>query len=332
MAFLRRAFAAACVALAACEEASTNDYASPAETETAVETLAPSPNDISQLDETTAPVAEAFVPGDGPALWLTGDDDTTIYLFGTIHVLPPNLKWRTPTFDQAFDAADTVYFETPIDDNDPQLASLVMQYGMFPPGQSLRDLLDDEDEAVLADAAARVGMPMIGLDRMRPWMAGVSLSVAFIQAEGHDPNSGVERQLAPAARLDGKRLRYFETSEEQIRFFADLPVETQLDFLMEGVRQIDQASDLLDRMDMAWISGDVDALGALMLEDQSTSAPIVYDVLIRQRNAAWAAIITELAASEPGVFMIAVGAGHIAGEDSLALMLSETGLVVERIQ
>ena len=43
--------------------------------------------------EASADAAELPSGPEGPALWKVSDEDTTIYLFGTVHVLPSDLVW-----------------------------------------------------------------------------------------------------------------------------------------------------------------------------------------------------------------------------------------------
>ena len=47
-----------------------------------------------------------------PALWRLADEDTTIYMFGTIHVLPQGFRWRSAQFDAVLAEADTLVLET----------------------------------------------------------------------------------------------------------------------------------------------------------------------------------------------------------------------------
>ena len=51
-----------------------------------------------------------------PALWLLADADTTIYLFGTVHILPPGFRWRSPAIDGAIRDADELVLE--VDERD----------------------------------------------------------------------------------------------------------------------------------------------------------------------------------------------------------------------
>lgn len=272
-----------------------------------------------------------ITPGPGPAIWLASDDDTKIYLFGTVHVLPPDLNWRTEIFDEVYSAADTAYFEADVDDQSPELAMLVAKLGTMPAGESLFDLLSDEEKAELIAAANDVNIPVESMSRLQPWLVAITLSMQYIISEGQDPNSGVEMILMPEARADGKTLRFFETAEQQLRFMADLPQDVQVEFLMEGVRQIKDIPHFIERMDQAWVNGDVEALGELIIADASMSAE-VYEAMLVGRNRNWADELSKLAADEAGVFLVAVGAAHLAGEDSVTLMLEKGGLKVERVQ
>ena len=57
---------------------------------------------------------------DGPALWKVADDDTTVYLFGTIHALPEGKDWYSGTIAKAFDASGELVTEIPAGaENDP---------------------------------------------------------------------------------------------------------------------------------------------------------------------------------------------------------------------
>ena len=45
----------------------------------------------AQPEAVTVPAAT--VAPQGPALWKVADEDTTIYLFGTVHALPKDVEW-----------------------------------------------------------------------------------------------------------------------------------------------------------------------------------------------------------------------------------------------
>jgi uncharacterized protein YbaP (TraB family) len=265
-----------------------------------------------------------------PALWRTGDADTTVYLFGTVHVLPPDLEWRTPLVDEALGESKAVYFETDLEPDPQTFGPLITQLGMYPPSEKLSDRLSPEDRAAFRASVTELGLPFFQIDSMKPWLAGVSISEALVRRAGYDVNSGVERRLAPAAQAAGKEIRKFETVEEQLLVFADMPEDTQIRFLMEGVRQIGEAPAILDGMVKAWAAGDVAGLEKLLIEDDLGATPEVYEALLVRRNANWTGEIDTLIRTEPGVFFVAVGGAHLIGEDSVNEMLKARGYTVER--
>ena len=268
----------------------------------------------------------------GPALWRVGDADTTVYLFGTVHVLPPELEWRKSSVDKALSEAKAIYFETDLDPNPAELLPIIQQLGMYPPGDKLSDHLKPDDRTALAAAARRLQMPMAMIEQMKPWLAAVTLSERMITNAGYDVNSGVERKLAPTAAAAGKEIRKLETVQEQLLVFADLPEEVQIRFLMDGVNEIDEESTILDDMVKAWAAGDMDKLDKIMIEEDLAENPEIYAALLVNRNRNWVRKIDELIESEAGTFFIAVGAAHLTGKDSVIAKLPPLGYVAERIE
>jgi uncharacterized protein len=284
------------------------------------------------VEATTEPAAAPAAAAKGPALWKIGDADTTIYLFGTVHVLPPELVWRTAQIDKALGESKAIYFETDINPNPAELMPVVQGLGMYPASEKLSDRLKPDDRTALAAAAEKLGFPMTVLDRMKPWLAGVTLSEQMITKAGYDVNSGVERKLSPDAIAGGKEIRKLETVEEQLRVFADLPEPVQVEFLMEGVRQMDEESKVLDDMVNGWAKGDTDMLDKIMIEQDLAESPEIYKALLVNRNANWVKKLDELIKTEPGTFFVAVGAAHLIGKDSVIAQLEPVGHKAERLE
>ena len=80
----------------------------------------------------------------------------------------------------------------------------------------------------------------------------------------------------------------------------------------------------------AWSRGDVNAIARTFNRDLAAS-PELKQALITQRNANWSRWIEQRMA-QPGAVMIAVGAGHLAGKDSVIEMLKKHGYKVRRVQ
>ncbi len=290
--------------------------------------------DASSVTETAStdagidPVSASEGPGT-PALWTLSDEDTTIYIFGTVHLLKPELEWRTPEFDAALASIDTLYTEADVLSPDAQAEAqtLVMDLGMLDGGETLTAILDDAEEKEVMEALDIVGLPMAALDPMEPWMASMTLNQVAVMQQGYTPGAGVESVLIGEAQAAGKELAYFETIEEQLNFFANLPDEDQVDFLVAIAELIEDEPDVLDRLVAEWAEGDVQGLGDMMADPGAFGSQRVYDVLLVERNRNWIPQI-EAILEEPGTVMVAVGAGHLAGDDSVIAMLRDKGYEV----
>jgi uncharacterized protein YbaP (TraB family) len=292
----------------------------------------PAPSTAPAAVAVNAPAPPETAKSASPALWKTGDADTTVYLFGTVHILPKDLEWRTQAIDQAFSEASAVYFETDLDPNPVDMTALIARLGLYPPGERLSQKLSGLDLAALNEAAEELDVPVANLDRMRPWLAATTLSQRLIIKAGFDPLSGVERTLAPMATADGKIIRRLETIEDQLMIFAKLSEETQLRYLLEGLHNAEEETLLLRDLVEAWRTGDVDALNRIMIEEEMADQKDVYDALLVRRNRNWTTQLDQLIESEPGVFFVAVGAAHLAGKDSVVEMLAAENRVSQRLQ
>ncbi|MBN8552038.1 MAG: TraB/GumN family protein [Caulobacterales bacterium] len=265
-----------------------------------------------------------------PALWVVRDADSTLYLFGTVHLLRPGGDWMTPQVADAFQASEALWLE--IEDPSDQAAAtpLIMQHGLSPQ-TPLSSRLNVEEQASFDQAAAAMGATRQMLDPMRPWLAAITLSVAPLTQAGYDPAAGVDIVLRQQALDTGKPIHGLETIEQQLMFFADMEPEVELDFLRSTLENFDESAALLDAMAGAWAAGDPDTLYALSGEEMKVEFPTIYDLILTRRNADWVGQIQEELAGSGTVF-IAVGALHLAGPDSVQAQLQAAGVSVERVQ
>ena len=279
-------------------------------------------------DHHAATTAAATTPAKGPALWKVSDEDTTIYLFGTVHVLPKDVEWYDTAIATALTSADIVVTEIPMDAaSDAQVQQLTMAKGMLPPGTTLRSLLNAEQIAAYTSAVAKIGAPAEAFDPFKPWLAGLTLSIVPLMQQGYDPASGVEKVLL--AKVPEKPRGALETAEFQLGIFDGMTQEAQIAFLMEAATGMDQVKPMLDRMVAEWAKGDADALAAVMNEGMSD--PAVAEALLYQRNANWAEWI-DARLDQPGTVFIAVGAGHLAGAKSVQDYLAQKGITTSRVK
>lgn len=270
-----------------------------------------------------------------PALWVLSDEDSTVYLFGTVHILPPELDWHTEEIRTAFAEAGTLYLEADVlsPEAQAQMQAMIPQLGLLPAGQQLTTMMSEEALAHLDQIAARLGAPAqairAAIDPLQPWLASLQIAVAQMQAAGYDPQSGVEQVLNAEAQAAGMAFGYFETAEEQLGFLSSLPLETQLADFETGLEQAVENPDMLDDLVAAWAAGDMDALDAIMNSEMREASADLYALLIVQRNRNWIPLIVEILDGE-GTAFVAVGAAHMPGEAGVINLLREQGHTVTR--
>lgn len=264
-----------------------------------------------------------------PALWVVRNAHTTVYLFGTVHLLSDDTHWHYPALNKALADSDSLTIEL-TDDDSATMQSLVLQYGLDPT-HPLSDQLSASENAALLQAAQTAGIPggMQTLQIMRPWLAGLTLAVEPLIKAGLDPAHGVDKLLKAQMLQAGKPVNGMETSEQQIRMLADLPTDVQLDFLRSTLRDIDKGPAELTRLISAWKDGDTDSIARIENDEVRQQAPALYQRLLVQRNQAWAGKIAAML-QQPGTVFIAVGAAHLAGPDSVQVQLHKLGVEAAR--
>tara|TARA_R110000824_G_scaffold47728_1_gene135547 strand:+ start:2465 stop:3412 length:948 start_codon:yes stop_codon:yes gene_type:complete len=274
-------------------------------------------------------VLPAVLPDDAdPALWVIRDEDTTIYLFGTVHILKPGMTWFDEAVKNSFYASDELVIEM-IKPDPAVMMKIVSDLAIDKTGVSLRDKLSAEDRAAYEATLTKLNLPIASFDPLDPWFASVNLSLIPLMRNGYASDQGVEDELLMQAAARSIKITGLETPEQQLGFFDNLPEDVQIRFLNFTVDTIDEAADGMEQMVAEWANANVDALGELMnagLEDK-----ILYETLLVNRNINWAEWVDQRM-EQPGTIFLAVGAGHLAGNDSLQAVLARKGFIAERIE
>jgi uncharacterized protein YbaP (TraB family) len=266
---------------------------------------------------------------DNPAIWKIDGPKGDVYLFGSVHLLPQGVNWRTPALDAALNAAQAVAFEIDLDKAKDPIASqsLVVKLGMLPQGTTLRKLLSPERRTKYERVAKSVGLVPLMLDQMRPWLAAVTISVQWIVSKGYDPNSGVDQHIWTWAKANNKERLALETIEEQLNVFAGLTLEQEVEYLVISTDQIENSPDMLDGMINAWRKGDVKVLDKV-LNDGMKEFPVLNQRLLADRHAKWLPQIERMLA-DGRTFVVVVGAAHLTGKGSVVDLLRQKGIKVE---
>ena len=267
---------------------------------------------------------------DAPAIWVAKDFDSTLYLFGTVHLLPDDLDWQKEDMRAAFKDSGTIFFEVD-SGTDAQVEATVLatSLGMRKDGLRLSGSLDSY-QLKLLDAAAHNGkLTVAALDSMKPWLASEFLTVAAATNAGLSSELSADEALKSRAKREQKNIIYLETIEDQIRVSADQPEFVQMTLLTETLEGFNSLGDDLNDVAQSWAVGRTDYLAREMVLALKNKSPDFYNTLLVERNRKWSKTLTRWM-EDSGTGFVAVGASHLLGGDSLIDMLREQGYQVSR--
>lgn len=281
--------------------------------------------------------AKAPLKSADPALWLVEDADTTVYLFGTVHMLKPGgAPWFDDEVKAAFDRSGELVTE--VGHIDPAtMATEVGKLALNKQGPPITQMLEQKERIKYLkalednrDALEDNGISPEKMDLFDPWLAAINLSIAPLRKLGYSQDAGSEAVLEKAARISGKQLSGLETVPQQLGYFDALPRPLQIAFLNDTVDELPGLEKQFARLVADWERGRADALGR-ETNRSLEKTPEVARVLLYERNARWAQW-TKARMARPGVVFVAVGAGHLAGPQSVQEKLAALGLNVRRVK
>lgn len=267
-----------------------------------------------------------------PALWKVDGPSGHVYFFGSIHVLPKGSVWRSRELDVALAAAQQLVFEVDVDEaqNPKEMSLLVKKYAFLQRGESLHAMLTPGHSERLDAVARSVGLEPSTVDRMRPWLAAMTLgqSGPSVYSAGTQKSvGGVDMQLWAWAKAAGKERGVLETAEDQVRVFADLSREQELELLTIRLEEAQRTSEALSSLVEAWKVGDTAKLDEAFNAEMSDS-PALRKAVLRDRHEKWLPQIERMM-RDGRTHVVVVGTAHLVGQDSLIAILRAKGVAVE---
>ena len=279
-----------------------------------------------------APTCAQRHDGD-PAMWVARDNDTTVYLFGTFHLLDGCIDWFNDEVREAFERSNELVMEIVLPDNPAEIQQammpLITRYAVDPQGRKLSDRLSPEQNRALNAALAPMGAPAGAFDNFEPWFVNMTLASVMAQRLGMTGEQGAESVLKRAAAGRNMTIGAVETIEGQIQMFDGLSDAAQLTMLRETLDDMDEMQQVLPRMTAVWRTGDEAGLDQMMNEGLNGNSEL-RRAMLGARNERWAEWIDERM-DRPGVVFMAVGAGHLSGSDSVQSFLATRNIRTERV-
>jgi len=277
-------------------------------------------------------VAASHARYDGPAMWKITDHDSTLYLFGTVHLMQPDINWQRRDMQAAFDNVGTVFFETPDDEKSAlQVSILQRQYGVYAEGERLSDHLDGINLNRLTAAAYNAEIPLARLESFKPWLAADILTVAGADIAGLRYANSADAQMRTKAEQANKSIRALDTVETYFEAVAKQPSWVQMQAFEGTIKNFNTLVRDTKTVNAAWLIGNTELLETELLTPAAASSPELYAALFTQRNKKWAKTLDEFMKGDTNA-MVVVGIGHLLGEGGLPTQFEDLGYTTERVR
>ncbi len=263
------------------------------------------------------------------SVWEVSNGETRLFLGGTIHALRPSDFPLPEEFDQAYAAADEVYFEVDIEllaNQEPELQAILAELTTYQDGRSLRSELSEAVYSEFYAYAARFGVPPGALDLQKPFFSTAGLSMAHLATLGFEPG-GVDFHFGRRAAGDGLPRGALETIELQIELLAGVGVGDEERFVRYNLEQSQSVEEAINWMIDAWRDGDIERIDELMLRDFAQQFPEGYEASLTRRNLNWLPQIMAMLEDADTEFVL-VGVGHMPRQDGLLELLRGEGATV----
>ena len=256
-----------------------------------------------------------------------GPNGATLYLLGSVHLLPQDASALPPQVDTAFEHAKTVSLETSFDSMQMKAAELMMR-GRFSNGATLRSTLSPKALPKVDSLLQSYGLTLDQVNGFKPWFVSMLLSQVAMQRMGFQAQYGVDMQLNARAKAAGKPVLGLESPEFQIGMFDGLSEADQEQMLVDGTSPSQAAKELATIRD-AWAVGNVAVLDSL-LNRRLDSAPGLRNALLTSRNRNWIPKLEQIITGKDDALVV-VGAGHLVGKDGVLELLKAKGYTIEQM-
>lgn len=273
------------------------------------------------LNAGTVNAQEGFV-------WRVSNGDNSVYLAGSIHLLPTDAYPLPSAFRDAFADAEIVAFETDIGKlRESAIQTRLYRAARYDKG-GLGEHLSDRLYADVNDVLDDMGLSISAVRRFRPWFVASMIELSAFRSAGFKQDLGVDTHFYDKAEKAGKTILPLETVDRHLQLLSGMPPEVARGYLRTTVENVDKLDDAPTVVYDYWRTGDAEGLSGYVA-DQVEAEPALFDRLLFKRNQRWLKEIERLIAGDENA-MVLVGALHLVGERGLVQQLEQRGYKVVR--
>jgi uncharacterized protein YbaP (TraB family) len=264
------------------------------------------------------------------AVWKVSNDQHSLYIGGTIHVLTPKDYPLAKEYNLAYQAADKVIFETDMEAvSSPEFGQKMMDQMMYSDGTTINKVLQPDTYKSLAIHLSSRQIPMQAFASHKPSLLAISLTFIELQAMGYT-SEGVDMFFANMAKDQEKEQGWLETPDEQLAFMANLGGDDPNTMIEYTLKDIKKMPEMFAKLHSTWLAGDMQGMANVGITPFKADYPDIYQDLLVTRNNNWLPKIISMLNDQPVEFIL-VGALHLAGPDSVLAQLKAKGYKIEKL-
>ena len=263
-------------------------------------------------------------------LWKVTSETRTLYLQGSIHVLTADSYPLAPAIERAYIESDTLVLEANISEmGKPEIQQRIMKKAALPKSTTLQDILAPATYQQLETISSEVGVPIVLLEKLKPWVAATTLTLMKLKQMGFDPQYGLDKYFNDKAILDAKPVIGLESIEFQIELFDSLAQSNPDDFISHTLADLAMSESEMKKLETAWRTGDIKTIGELASKGFK-DFPELHKKFVTDRNHNWMSRFSEFL-NESKIYMVVVGAGHLSGTSGLLELFRKEGYTLEQL-
>jgi len=257
--------------------------------------------------------------------WRATDEDSTVYLMGTIHVGMQDMYPLDPKIENAFKDSESLVLELDMVNIDPAIVQKKLMYAL---PESLQNHVSEKVYSELCKYFLKnYKIPEAQISQMKPSLILSTIIILKMQEYGYNPLWGVDMYLMNTRGK--KKLIELETLDFQLNLFDKL-ADNLLEKELEKLNEEGKLKEMFQKMISSWKTGDAKAMEEIILEEllEDPEGQEVYQYMIVDRNKTMAKKISAMM-EKPGTNFVAVGAGHMIGKDGIVAILAENKKLVQ---
>lgn len=262
------------------------------------------------------------------AFWKVSDEDSTVYLLGSVHAADPSMYPLSKNILKAFGDSDVLVVEADISKQE-EAALYMAQKAVYQDENTLDKNIPKELFDRFVNLLEPYGINEEACNKFKPWYA--ALLVQNLQLAQNSLSSSLGIDLFFLGKATGvKNIMEIEGIKFQVDMFDSFSTELQVQFLSsalsgEGTALEEEMGKLKELMNY-WSAGDMAKLEEVLNKDGSESDTVEYkefnEKMWESRDSHMAEKVKSYLADPEGkTYFVVVGAGHMLGKTGIIKQL-----------